>query len=395
MRKRDAEKYEVTYESSMAMADYILKRPRSKRTMADYRRAQRFLDEQGMTPQQYRDVCAYVDKQPISKSRYRMLKSAYQLELAERVSSAVRSAKTLHEQGEHDAASASQAEALEIGRQLAKQKPDYAHRRFRDGRGPAHPEPKTDHTPEKHGKRQYLGKLNKAEPEWRVKIYNEMPETHAIPMALLNMTGCRPDELERPIRLEDRNGLLAVTINGAKVTKYSGQKERTMVFDPEQDQWAKGLLASVQSTRQGRGKVVTWPGLKVTQRALHKSHARAVIRALGAKWEGHASLYSYRHAMSADLKAAGHSRVEIAMALGHASDRSQVFYGLANQASGGGGRGLKEVTATREVKTRETVAERMSVKEQVIADPDAELFADLDGTKEEAEQDRGIDLDLW
>lgn len=373
---------------AVKMAENILKRKKSSRTMADYRRAQRFLDKQGLTPQEYRQVCAYVDNKPISDSRYRVLKSAYQLQLAERVSAFVRSAKTLYEQGEHKAASASEAEAISAGMALVNQKPDYDHMRYRLNSGPAHPKPETNIKQEKQSKRQYLGKLNKAEPEWRSKIFNEMPEKYAIPMALLNMTGCRPNELERPIRLGDRNGLLAVAINGAKVTKYSGQKERTMFFDPEEDKWAKSLLASVKATRQGRGQLVTWPGLKVTQRALHKSHASAVIRALGTKWEGHASLYSYRHAMSADLKAAGHSRVEIAMALGHASDRSQIFYGMANQASSGGGRGLKEVTATREVKTRETVAERMTAKKQVIANPDTERFANLDGSKKEAEQER-------
>lgn len=396
MRKRNAKKYEVTFESSVAQAEYILNRTFSERTLKDYRRAQRFLEKQGgLTPQQYRDVCAYVDKKPLSDSRYRNLKAGYQLGLAERVSAAARSAKTLHEQGEHKAASASEAEALSIGRELAKQEPDYAHRRYRDKLGPAHPMPEPKEKPKKQGKRQYIGKLNKTEKEWQKRIFKELPSQHRFPVAIMNLTGCRPAELQKPVNMADLNGQLVVTLNGSKVNDVSGQKQRTMKFDPEKDEWARDMLQVVRNT--GR-RSVTWR-MQTSGQALRESHSRAVTRALGAKWDGKVSLYSYRHVFSADLKASGYSAKEIALAMGHASDRSQAYYGMACQ--GGGGRGLAEVAASRDVKesSSSSVVQRMAEREAALGQPavdlDAELFANLDGTEKEQEQDRGIDLDLW
>lgn len=361
MRQRDT--YEVTCESAVAMADYILSQTHSESTLQKYRQAQRQLARLGLNPQQFRDNCAFVDKKPITESRYRTLKAGFQLGCADQIMNHKLSAEQMRAQGDHDSAAAYEAEILTVGRVLAAQEPDYERKRYKLGRGSAaHPMPKTEQKITKCGLRKHLGMLNRKEPDWRLLIFNDIPKQHVMAMALLNLTGCRPCELCGPVKLEVRNGLLVVTINGAKVTKYSGQEERKLVFDPEQDPWAQWVIGTARVSSRN-GKSFTWKGIETTLRALQRVHERTVKRVLGPKWVGKVAPYSYRHAFSADLKAGGHTRKEIALAMGHRTDKSQAFYGMASQATDSGGRGLVEATATHEVKTRESVAERILRRE--------------------------------
>ncbi|MFH1914231.1 MAG: tyrosine-type recombinase/integrase, partial [Pseudomonadota bacterium] len=355
MRERQSEAEQITFESAADLSEHILNRPRSQRTLIEYGRAIRLLDEHGLTPQQVRRQAVESGK-PLSESRYRTLKGAYQFKLAGLISAAVRETLSFRTQDDPDSTAASCAQAIELGRELARQKPDYERNRYRDNSGPAHPAPPTNRKPVKRSKRRYIGKLNRTVPDWRDLIFDALPQQHRMAVALLNLTGCRPAELEKPVLIRALDdGRLEVTLHGSKLSAVSGQEQRTMIFNPGKSKWANGILGTVTNS----GEAETTFCLSTSGRSLRYAHSRAVSRALGAKWQGKVSLYSYRHSFSADLKAKGFDRDEIAMAMGHNSDRSQTSYGLANQ-SVGCDCALDEVTASREVKRSVAVTEYIS-----------------------------------
>lgn len=365
--------------------------------MDDYNRAYRLLEKEGnLTPQQFVDHRALQGK-PITKSRYYTVKAGYQYVLAQRITAQLREGKALRESGEDAAAVEAFASVITDAEKLAAQEPDYGKSRYRNNEPPAHKMPFHQDRGENgkvslkkgkgnNSKRTPLGPLNKAHPDWAEKMFEaSSPTHHRTAIALLHTTGCRLKELENGLTLSDKDGQLEIKIVGAKTGQGYGQEERILSFEPK-NLFERTVYEAVKGQQN-----LTWK-LKTTQRAFHKAYTKAVRVALGTRWAGKVSPYSHRHQFSADLKAAGLEPEAIALALGHSSTQTQHHYGMAKQGSAGG-RGLEHVQGTQKVKDKESVQIRM--EDRQIQDPDAELFADLDGTTEETEQDRGMDLDLW
>jgi len=343
---------------ALRQAKSITQKKRSERTLTDYRRAIKQL--RGSTPQAFRTERASEGK-AISNSRYRVLKGAYQLTVAERLSTAAQYA--LNALNEHDEqAPEACADVCEIHEKLWKQKPDYSRKRYRKQLGQAFPPRDHEVNQSKRGKRRYLASLNKNWPKWPREIYKEMPQQHRLPIALLNLTGMRPAELKNGVRidLDSTTDLLTVTIRGAKVNEVSGQPERKLTFSGN-DIW----VLTISEILNERLCSELHFKLGCSYQALHQSHQRAVKRAMGAKWSEKISLYSYRHAFGAALKADGYSKEHIALAMGHRNDRSQGYYGLASQA--GNGRRLEAVEATHAVKLREP---EFDISDELLADID-------------------------
>ncbi|ACS80790.1 tyrosine-type recombinase/integrase [Maridesulfovibrio salexigens] len=345
----------MNFDYAVELSEKITSKRRSPRTLTDYRRAIKLLENH--TPQEYRSLSAFKKGTPISKSRYRLLKAAYQFGCAERLLSYLKQAEELSNAGDFAYGNALKAKAYIESARLLKQAPDYERQRFRQKLGAAHPAVATEISSKKHSKRRFVGKLNKEFPdrEWQFKILEELPDHHTFSYTLLALTGLRPSELQNGVSLKNIDGFLHVKIEGAKITNFAGQPWREMVFNPKQDEFAYMVYESVQAA--GGSDIWLQP---YSQQALRKSHSKAVEKALGSKWKNKVSLYTHRHALSADLKAAGYNPEKIALAMGHSSDRSQAYYGMAKQATGHTGRGLVEVKAARKVKLNEPVGQRMT-----------------------------------
>ena len=328
-------------------SEQIAIRKLSARTKTDYKRAMKCLN--GLTPQEYRLAAA--SSKPISASRFRMLKAAFQFHMAKRASEAARTALKYREEDDHSAAELFEKAAQKSIKALRKQAPDYERLRYRDNLPAAHPASPELVNKTKHSKRPLLNKLKK-KSNWQSELITELPVQHKLSAAVLILTGCRPSELEKGVIVEARKNELLFTIAGSKITNVSGQKKRRLTFDPTQNKIAAELYEAVSlGTKAQRTKI----DLGVGQRAFYEAHVRAAVRAFGDKIGKRLSPYIHRQAFSADLKADGYSREEIALALGHSTDRTQSFYGMAQQSSGNS-RGLTKVQASRKIKSTRPAA---------------------------------------
>lgn len=318
----------------------------SKRSAKDYANAYAMLDDSDLTPQEYVETCAH-KSDPISKSRYYVLKGAYQHGLASRIAKNLDEiqALTRHDQTAADDQIAHLKRMVHRDcERLAEQKADYSRTRYRNNLDAAHAVP-FDPKPRK-GRRQYLGRLNRAYPDWQERIYATIAKQHRPLVATLAVTGCRPDEFSKGVQLKIAEDLLVATINGSKTNSGYGQEVRTMVFDPSTPM-EKTLFSIV---KQAGGAVELRPA--ASQRAIREAFRRAVTKSLGNTWADKVSQYSFRQQFAADLKRAKLDKERIALALGHCSDMTQGHYGLARQGQKGTRRGLRQVEGTQPVKTR-------------------------------------------
>jgi integrase len=156
-------------------------------------------------------------------------------------------------------------------------------------------------------------------------------------VALLWATGCRPAEIEAGVTVRRVTGGIEVEIPGAKVTAENGQPRRRILID------GKSKAGLHLAMALGAKDEVT-----LSRKAKRIGHDFADIKrrtGLAA-----VSAYSFRHQVSADLKAAGTDPQAIAQVLGHASERTQGRYGKPSKGRAGGGI-ILDAIATREVRT--------------------------------------------
>ena len=143
-------------------------------------------------------------------------------------------------------------------------------------------------------------------------------------VALMWATGCRPAEIERGVTVRRVDGGIEIEIPGAKVTATNGQPRRKILIDARSP---AGLhLGVALGARQE---------IEMSRKAKRIGNDFADIRrrtGLAA-----VSAYSFRHQVSADLKAAGVDKNAIAQVLGHASERTQGRYGRPSKGRAGGG----------------------------------------------------------
>lgn len=207
------------------------------------------------------------------------------------------------------------------------------HKRLQD-----EPAPPVEDRRQRHSKRRDLRGLP---DDWRERIVTRMPNYRLA--ALTNaVAGCRPDELTKGIRIAIEGGMLVVTIQGAKVTKKTGQPWRWLCWPTDSDSpLVRALVEEVQG------------GASVAQITDAKAYSGAMRAAGMREWPRRKTTitpYCMRHAFAADMKAAGSDVAEISGALGHCSDVAKQYYGSASQ--GGRARAVTplNVKATRNVR---------------------------------------------
>lgn len=326
------------------MAREIVGRDLNGDTRQGYSRSFHQLDDLGLTPQEY--ARAAVGVKPLSKGRYYALKTAFQYGLAEQIVARLEEVHLLRKAD--DGGASDQVDHLESlilrdASLLEAQVPDYDRQRKREGLPSAHPGVQVNRK-SKGSKRPYLGSLNRAFPDWQKRIFNALPKQHRALLAVVAASGCRPREVREGVAVEVDGGQLVLTINGAKTGAGYGQKIRIMRFEPK-SVFEKLLYKAAMKKRLLVEQAAS-------ERAVRKAVEGAVLRALGKRWVGKVSLVSFRHQFAADLKGAGVSKVEIALAMGHCSERTQGHYGLACQKRKGRSRGLVHVEGSQPVKRR-------------------------------------------
>ena len=175
-------------------------------------------------------------------------------------------------------------------------------------------------------KKRILSKLRK-DSDWRAKLFAQITPKHQHAAALCALTGARPSEIARGIRVElinDSDGQrLIITIAGSKLTTNSGQPERTIRVKLD----TKEARHLAQYAAHNPLYVVTHPANLC---AAFIKAGRAAFPLLRET----VTPYVLRHALASDLKAAGVSPDAIAQVLGHQASESQQAYGFAVCASG-------------------------------------------------------------
>lgn len=339
------------------MARKIVDRSLKESTRKGYLRSFHQLDDRGLTPQEYANEMSSI--KPLSRRRYYPLKAGYQYGLADLIVRQLEQVKVLRrisEEGALEQAEHLESRVLTNARLLEDQAPDYDRQRKRDGRPSAHPRVQVNEKPRK-SKRQYLGRLNKSIPSWQMELFRAIPQQHRMLILVLAVSGCRPAELypgrdlgkglvSEGVRVNIENNRLVLTFHGAKTGQGYGQVKRELMISPV-SVMEHGLYRLV--LKEG-GALSVEPA--ASDRAVRGAVERAVIKVLGKRWKGKVSMSTFRHQFAADLKGAGVSKEQIALAMGHCSDRTQGHYGLASQKQKGGRRGLVQATGSQPVKQR-------------------------------------------
>lgn len=151
-------------------------------------------------------------------------------------------------------------------------------------------------------------------------------------MTVLRLTGARPCELLNLTAQGPAPGILDVTIRNAKATNGRGLGEDRTIH-------LRGLseaeVAIVRDWPKVMEALAASYAPEVVIAKIGKYFSRAARRALGRRSK-YPSLYSFRHQLSSDAKAAGLPSEEIAALMGHASDVTAMrHYGRRISGQGG------------------------------------------------------------
>ena len=191
-----------------------------------------------------------------------------------------------------------------------------------------------------HKQRHKLGRLPS---DWLAKVHAKtMGGKYGQAVALSILIPIRPAEIAERVSVLLDGGDLVFEVKGAKVRdKGSGVASNV-----------EGIGQPLRSVRlsavdTSRSCVFEWlknevskaGGSLVVGKGISASGLSSAFRAMSARlFSGYASppsIYALRHAASAEAKASGIGGMEIAAALGHASEASQKAYGTRSQARGG------------------------------------------------------------
>jgi integrase len=157
---------------------------------------------------------------------------------------------------------------------------------------------------------------------WRDALFSCSTPTYRDAVAVSICTGARPAEIAQGVTvLQHAEGIISITIKGAKIGPSRGQPERTVLVRVDCDaarhlaSLAEGGTATVSTNAKRLSDAVA----DTAKRAFPGLRARITP-------------YSLRHVAASALKAAGVDDVALAETLGHRATRSQQAYGRACHA---------------------------------------------------------------
>lgn len=197
----------------------------------------------------------------------------------------------------------------------------------------------------RHSKKYTLTALNR-HPDWRQKLFATIPPMYQMAAAVCALSGCRPGELEKGVRLKLDGDCLLFLIEGLKVSDVAGQAQRFLkirIESVEAQFLAKNLTSDPSTIKIRSAKAFTEAVAKAGKKAFPKLKERL-------------SPYVWRHAMASDLKSGQVDADTIAQALGHRVSRTQEHYGRSCH----GGSAVALVGAQASLAIRDTSRPAMS-----------------------------------
>lgn len=174
-------------------------------------------------------------------------------------------------------------------------------------------------------------------------------------VALLVVFGARPVEIEHGVEVsmtsDERGPLLRARIQGAKLTKTSGQVWRELTVRPRD----ASALHIVAAARDGGGRIRVARKRRTVEKAIERAGRRAFKRS-----RKRMSAYNLRNEIAAQLKLQGDPEL-VSYFLGHVSARSQAYYGNWRRTGGTGNEFVSAIAAT-ELRHLERVRHRPSIE---------------------------------
>lgn len=202
-------------------------------------------------------------------------------------------------------------------------------------------------------KRTLLGKLPS---DWREQLCKRMQNSKYWSAALIAATcGCRPSELVAGINIEQLKiageKFLIFRIKGSKVKNGQGQAVRKILFPLKN---APSLISTLAEQVSENSSAVT------IQIESAKNFTVAITRTAAEIWPKipGVSAYCLRHQSASDFKSSSLTVEQVAAALGHASTRTQKFYGQRQQSKNGITMAPLHVKGSQEVRTRPVFIKR-------------------------------------
>ncbi|HUX81855.1 MAG TPA: hypothetical protein VMV35_03370 [Halothiobacillus sp.] len=250
----------------------------------------------------------YAEEHKLSKRSASVLRAAWRRSIAEKILWTVDTAEnvdTAQARQKHEEAAKSLS--LELVSDLAL---------------PAYQAPAGTQRPGQKSKRKSLKGLP---DDWRDLMLESVKIEDQSPLLVMTLTGCRPAELKKGVQVIASDHLLAFIIQGAKVKENAGQPQRAIAIDPKSVLSRNHALINKLFQSQ--------PTVRIDDDQRFQKRIYRIAKKLGFK---QVSCYALRHQLAADLKSNKNTRTEIALSLGHQSERTQRFYGNHKQGNKGG-----------------------------------------------------------
>jgi hypothetical protein len=170
-------------------------------------------------------------------------------------------------------------------------------------------------------------------PNWREQVAGATNGQFRNAVLVALLTGSRPAELEKGVLIERIKGGLYATIQGAKVKKNAGQKQRRFRIA---DHPITNMLMCIMDESDETCNVMK---VKVEHGNSVTTNMRAIGKKLWTKKKQSITVYTARHAMAADCKAAIASSIApdldlVSKVLGHIVDKTASYYGARFQSGG-------------------------------------------------------------
>ncbi|ELX2157231.1 site-specific integrase [Escherichia coli] len=192
-------------------------------------------------------------------------------------------------------------------------------------------------TEKKSNSKRNISKLNEnfRESILDYAISHNLKCAHAL--IVLYCTGCRPDEIERGIRVnfDKTKNEVSFKIIGSKLNR--AQKRGIRIREIKINVTEKNLkyLNPILDIFKNNPDAYDLK-INTESKKAFSGYISKISKRLWPKKKYHASAYSFRHAKATELKNSDYTKIEIAQILGHASCRSQNSYGRKKKSSKGG-----------------------------------------------------------
>lgn len=170
--------------------------------------------------------------------------------------------------------------------------------------------------------------LHKLPKKWREQLINYNPNSK-YRMALLTaaLTGCRPSELEKGIRVYISDNHVNFLIEGAKVDENKGQPIRTISYHLSSSNELLHSLIKEFPTQQHVFNV------SITKAINFTLEIRRIAKKIWPEHQEPITAYCFRHQFASDLKKT-HSGEDVSRALGHSTNKTRKRYGHHAQQRG-------------------------------------------------------------